>query len=293
VATSGRNDHESFRRALRRSAATLARPLPWVNHADPWAVLVSEVMLQQTQTSRVVEPWARFLDAFPTPNDCADAPLSHVLRLWSGLGYHRRAKSLHDAATMIRDEFGGAVPSRVSDLRRLPGIGEYSANAVGSFAFGHSVAVLDTNVGRVLARAITNRTLGVSEARAAANELLPRSGAASFNQAMLDLGATYCTSKPRCETCPVARACAWHREGGPDPAPRSAGVSRPQPTFRGSDRQARGRVLAALRERPRSSQHLLASIEGVDAVRGAQLIAGLVADGLIERCGRLVHLSGD
>lgn len=250
-------------------------------------------MLQQTQTSRVIDPWTRFLSVFPTPSACADAPLSDVLRLWEGLGYHRRAKSLHDTAIMIRDEFDGAVPCRVADLRRLPGVGEYSANAVATFAFGQAVAVVDTNVGRILARALVNRSLSVAEARSVANDLVPRTDAASFNQAMLDLGAQFCSSAPRCDVCPVARSCRWRREGGPDPAPRSAGVSRTQSTFRGSDREARGRVLAALRERPRSSQHLMASIEGVDAKRGANVIAGLVADGLIERRGRLVHLSGD
>ena len=125
--------------------------MPWIG-TDPWSVLVSEVMLQQTQTSRVIGPWTRFLEAFPTPTSCADASLSEVLRLWSGLGYHRRAKALHDAAIMIRDDFGGMVPRQVDELRRLPGVGEYTANAVGSFAFGHRVAVIDTNVGRVLGR---------------------------------------------------------------------------------------------------------------------------------------------
>jgi A/G-specific adenine glycosylase len=250
-------------------------------------------MLQQTQTSRVIEPWTRFLTAFPTPRDCADAPLSEVLRLWSGLGYHRRAKNLHDAAVMIRDEFGGSVPSEIAELRRLPGVGEYSANAVGSFAFGRHVAVVDTNVGRILARAIANRSLTTREARVLATELLPSENAAAFNQAMLDLGAQYCTSMPRCDVCPVARVCRWNLDGGPDPAPRSAGVSRPQPTFAGSDRQARGRVLAALRERPRTTRHLLACMDDVDAIRGTTLIAGLVADGLVERHGRLVRLSGD
>jgi A/G-specific adenine glycosylase len=215
-----------------------------------------------------------------------------VLRLWSGLGYHRRAKALHDAATMIRDEFDGAVPSEIDELRRLPGVGEYSANAVGSFAFGRHVAIVDTNVGRVLARAVANRSLSTREARALATELLPRTQAAAFNQSMLDLGAQYCTSTPRCATCPVARQCRWSQEGGPDPAPRSAGVSRPQPRFEGSDRQARGRVLAALRERPRSTQQLLTCLD-VDADHGATLIAGLVADGLVTRRGHLVHLSGD
>jgi A/G-specific adenine glycosylase len=292
VATSGRSDYVAFRRSLRRNAPRLARPLPWIGHDDPWAVLVSEVMLQQTQTSRVIGPWTRFLEALPTPGACADAPLSQVLRLWDGLGYHRRAKALHDAAVMIRDEYGGAVPSEISELRRLPGVGEYSANAVGSFAFGRHVAVVDTNVGRVLARAIANRTLSSREARVAANELLPRTDAASFNQAMLDLGAQFCTSTPRCESCPVARVCRWNQRGGADPAPRSAGVSRPQPKFQGSDRQARGRVIAALREGPRTTRDLLACIDNVDATRGAALIAGLVTDGLIERRGRLVRLSG-
>jgi A/G-specific adenine glycosylase len=266
--------------------------LPWIG-TDPWSVLVSEVMLQQTQTSRVIGPWTTFLKAFPTPTSCADASLSEVLRLWGGLGYHRRAKALHDAAIVIRDDFGGEVPGEVGQLRRLPGIGEYSANAVGSFVFGRRVAVIDTNVGRVLARAVTNRTLKVAEARTVANDLLPRTDVASFNQAMLDLGAQFCMSTPRCETCPVARACRWHREGGVDPAPRSAGVSRPQPTFQGSDRQARGRVLAVLRDGPRSLQQLLGTMDGVDVTRRATLVAGLVADGLVERRGRRVSLCGD
>jgi A/G-specific adenine glycosylase len=278
---------------LRHNAAALARDLPWIDHADPWAVLVSEVMLQQTQTSRVIGPWSAFTEAFPTPTACAEASLAEVLRLWSGLGYHRRAKALHDAATMIRDEFDGSVPDTVEDLRRLPGVGEYTANAVASFAFGKHVAVVDTNVGRVLARAVANRTLSVGEARVTANELLPRTNAAPFNQALLDLGAQFCTSKPRCGICPLARVCKWRVEGGVDPAPQSAGVSKPQPRFQGSNRQARGRVLAALRERPRSMHQLTTSVEGTDAERGAALIAGLLADGLIERRGRIVHLSGD
>jgi A/G-specific adenine glycosylase len=278
---------------LRRHAPTLSRDLPWIAHRDPWAVLVSEVMLQQTQTSRVIGPWTTFIASFPSPRSCADAPLSTVLRLWSGLGYHRRAKALHDAAKVIRDEFDGTVPRAVVDLRRLPGVGEYTANAVASFAFGDGVAVVDTNVGRVLARAIANRTLGLVEARTLANELLPRSNGSSFNQSMLDLGAQFCTSAPKCASCPVARVCAWNIEGGPDPAPRSAAVSRPQSKFQGSERQARGRLLAALRERPRTMRHLVACVEGADVERGATLVAGLIADGLVERRGQLVRLSGD
>jgi A/G-specific adenine glycosylase len=293
VATSGRSEYDAFRRSLRRNAAILARDLPWIQHPDPWAVLVSEVMLQQTQTSRVIGPWTNFIAAYPSPTSCADAPLAAILRLWSGLGYHRRAKALHDAATMIRDEFDGIVPRAIADLRRLPGVGEYTANAVASFAFGEGVAVVDTNVGRVLARAIANRTLSNRDARVFANDLLPRSGAAAFNQAMLDLGAQFCTSTPNCASCPVARACKWSLEGGTDPAPRSAGVSKPQPTFEGSDRQVRGRVLAALRERPRSMQHLVTYLDESNAERGAALVAALIADGLVEQQGQLVRLCGD
>jgi A/G-specific adenine glycosylase len=250
-------------------------------------------MLQQTQTSRVIEPWRRFLAAFPTPNDCANATLASVLRLWAGLGYHRRAKALHEAARTIRDEFGGEVPNEVDQLRQLPGVGEYTANAVATFAFGRRVAVLDTNVGRVLARALENRPLRASEARTVAHALLPRSDAASFNQALLDLGAQFCTSSPHCGECPVKRVCRWRRDGGEDPAPRSAGVSRPQSKFQGSDRQARGRVLAALRDGPQSTSQLLTQLRDVDRGRGASVVDGLMADGLIERKGRLVHLAGE
>ncbi len=248
-------------------------------------------MLQQTQTSRVEEPWRRFLEAFPTPRQCADAPLSSVLRLWSGLGYHRRAKALHEAARRIRDDFDGAVPSDVAALRTLAGVGEYTANAVASFAFSRRVAVLDTNVGRVLARAIANRTLGLREARATAATLLPRRDVASFNQALLDLGAQYCTSTPRCAGCPLANACRWRREGGPDPAPRSAGVSRRQPPFEGSDRQVRGQVLAALRERELTPAKLARVGDGIEATRYATVLEGLVRDGLVERVGRSWRLA--
>src|SRR5271155_3499156 len=159
VTTSGRSDLVAFRRALRRAAPGLQRDLPWLNDARPWAILVSEVMLQQTSTSRVKEPWERFLALFPTPAACADAALSDVLVAWSGLGYPRRAKALHDAARIIRNAFGGVVPDTVDDLVRLPGVGASTARAVATFAFAKPVAVLDTNVGRVLARAVANAPL--------------------------------------------------------------------------------------------------------------------------------------
>jgi A/G-specific adenine glycosylase len=272
VTTSGSNDYATFRRALRRVSPQLARPLPWIGHPDPWAILVSEFMLQQTTTSRVLEPWARFLDALPTPSACANAPLARVLRLWSGLGYHRRAKALHDAARRIRDDFGGVVPNDVADLRSLPGVGEYTAHAIASFAFSRHVAVLDTNVGRVL---------------------LPRSNVAEFNQALLDLGATFCRATPRCEICPVVKACRWRREGGRDPAPHSAGVSRPQSKFEGSDRQVRGRILAALRSTEQTATQLQSGMEASDTPHFTNILQSLISDGLVERVGRIVRLVGD
>lgn len=274
-----------FRRALRHAAPAIRRDLPWINDPRPWAVLVSEVMLQQTQTSRVVEPWQRFLKLFPTPTHCADAPLSAVLTAWSGLGYPRRAKALHGAARVIRDDFGGEVPSDVALLLQLPGVGEYTAHAVASFAFGRSVAVLDTNVGRVLARALENRTLRRGEAQTLAASLLPARNSAGFNQAMLDLGAQFCRAAPRCESCPLKTHCAWRRHGGEDPAPQSAAVSRAQTAFVGSNRQLRGRVLRALTESPRTVRQLARIVSDVESSRRREVLESLVRDGLVSREG--------
>jgi A/G-specific adenine glycosylase len=291
--TPGNNAYAPFRRALRRAEKSLKRDLPWIGHPDPWAVLVSEFMLQQTQVSRVIGPWQKFLTTFPTPSACANAPLSTVVRLWSGLGYPRRAKALHDAATMIRDDFGGVVPSEVDQLRRLPGVGEYTAHAVASFSFAQPVAVLDTNVGRILSRALANRTLIASEARTMAKEVMGRGNSARFNQSMLDLGAQYCRAAPRCETCPVAGDCKWNLEGGADPAPRSAAVSRAQTPFVGSDRQLRGRLLTQLGQGACTKRQLFMSLDGVDESRRDDILGGLVSDGLVQLRGRVVQLVGD
>jgi A/G-specific adenine glycosylase len=290
MTTSGPNEYAAFRSALRKNAQRLERPLPWIGHPSAWAILVSEVMLQQTQVSRVLGPWERFLHRFPDPTSCANAPLASVLREWEGLGYHRRARALHQAAQRIRDHFGGEVPDNVDDLRSLAGVGEYTANAVASFAFGHTVAVLDTNVGRVLARALANRPLRHREARELAEKLLPSRESASFNQALLDLGAQFCRSTPLCESCPVARACRWHQEGGEDPAPSSAAVSRPQSTFQGSDRQVRGQILGLLRAREAPLGDLL-DVTGVDSERLTKVVEGLLKDGLIQKKGARFELA--
>ena len=256
-----------FRRALRRAGAGLRRDLPWIGLNDPWAIFVSEVMLQQTSTRRVIDPWRRFLDSYRTPEACARAPLADVLRHWSGLGYPRRAKSLHEAARVITERFAGVVPSEPEELLGLPGVGPYTAHAVASFAFDRRVAVLDTNVGRVLARALANRPLRPREAQVLATALLPREGVAAFNQSLLDLGD--------------------------DPAPRSASVSRPQSAFSGSDRQVRGRIMKALSARPLRTRSLLDVLSDVDVSRVAVLLDDLVNEGLLSRDGDRVGLHGD
>jgi len=291
VTTPG-SDSATFRRALLRATPSLKRDLPWIG-ATPWKVLVSEFMLQQTQVSRVIEPWEKFLKSFPTPTRCADASLAEVLKLWGGLGFSRRAKALHETAKLIRDQHKGKVPATVEELRSLPGVGEYTANAIASFAFSVPVAILDTNVGRILSRGVANKTLSQIEARALASELLPRTNAAQFNQAMLDLGAQFCKSKPACEQCPVAKSCAWKLQGGKDPATKSAGVSKPQSTFKGSDRQVRGQVLAQLRTAPASMIKLRSLLNEVEPTRLQKVLDGLVDDGLIEQRGRMMQLHGE
>ena len=281
----------AVRRALKRAAPAIARPLPWVGCGDPWAIVVSEFMLQQTQTSRVIGPWQRFLERFPTPADGAGAPLGEVLRLWEGLGFHRRAKFLHDTAKAIRDQWDGEVPSSAADLRTLPGVGAYTANAIASFAFGAPTAVLDTNVGRILARAVANRRLESKEAQSLVDELVPNQDSALFNQALLDLGAQFCTKRPQCEVCPLAGVCRWRLEGGDDPAPSSAGVSKAQSTFEGSARQLRGRVLALLRTAPCTEGELAERV--ANDPRLLECLAGLEHDGLITRRARRWCLVGD
>ncbi len=280
MTTSG-TEFVAFRRSLARARRVLARDLPWRNHHDPWAILVSEVMLQQTSVARVLEPWTRFLDAYPTPAALAAAPLDEVLVHWRGLGYPRRARNLRLAALALVERHGGRVPASTSDLLALPGVGAYTAAAVASFAFSQPVTVLDTNVGRVLARAVANRTLDVSEARDLAQRVRGRTASAPFNQSLLDLGAQYCRARARCETCPLARACRWRQEGGPDPAPASAAVSRAQAPFAGSERELRGRILAALEGRPGRGEFEERFAE-VEPARLANALAGLARDGLVD-----------
>lgn len=263
-----------------RWGAPRLRDLPWRATRDRWAVLVSEVMAQQTQVSRVVPKWSRFMEEYPTPRACAEAPLADLLRLWSGLGYPRRCRNLHEAARRIVALHDGEVPGDIDALRALPGVGEYTARAVLAFADDADVAVVDTNVARVLSR-VGGRPLTSRRSQELADALLPRGRAWEWNQVLMDFGATLCTARgPRCDDCPVRDACAW--DGGDDPAAASSLTSKPQSRFDGSDRQARGRLLRSLVERAVRIEEAADVMRiGGDAGRADRLVASLVRDGLV------------
>ena len=254
------------------------RDLPWRRTRDPWGVLVSEVMAQQTQVARIIPRWEAFMERFPTPESLAEAPLADLLRLWQGLGYPRRARALHEAARRIRDS--GRFPSTVEQLMDLPGVGPYTARAVAAFAFDLDVGVLDTNVGRLLAR-LAGERLRPAAAQTMADDLVPKGDAWIWNQVVMDFGATVCTARtPRCDGCPVNKQCAWAGSTErTDPAQGSAGVSGKQARFEGSDRQARGRLLAALVDGPILAVAVAVVMER-DSVVADCLLADLVAEGL-------------
>ncbi len=258
------------------------RDLPWRRTRDPWAILVSEVMLQQTQIARVVPRYEAFLAAFPTPLACASAPVAAVIREWDGLGYNRRAVLLHRCAQQVVARHGGRLPEDLSALLELPGVGPYTARAVLVFAYEHDAGVVDTNVGRVLAR-WQGRRLGPAEAQAAADEAVPPGEGWAWNQALFDFAAGVCTRRtPRCDQCPVYLACRWQGRGD-DPADGSARVSGGQSRFEGSDRQGRGRLVAALRRGPLPASEVAAAAGWPgDPARAGRMLAALVADGIAE-----------
>lgn len=262
------------------------RDLPWRQTRDPWAVLVSEVMLQQTQVPRVIPKWHAFLDAFPTTEVCAAAPLGDVLRLWQGLGYPRRARNLHVAAAAV--EQLGMFPATLEGLLALPGVGAYTARAVLAFAFEADAAVVDTNIARIFAR-YHGRRLTTREVQRLADDAAPLGDAWAWNQCLMDLGAVLCRpTSPSCADCPLAGSCAWRGEGE-DPAVGSAGVSRTQARFDGSHRQARGRLMKALSQSAvRRSD--AAIVMQRDRNTADTLVTALVAEGLVVCQGELLQL---
>lgn len=271
-----------------------ARDLPWRRPGfGAWGVLVSEFMLQQTPVNRVIPRLESWLERWPTPAAlAADAPASAV-REWANLGYPRRALWLHRAAAEIRDRHAGVVPREVDSLLALTGIGDYTARAVAVFAYGDRHPVVDTNTRRVLARALSGRSQPGPPAKsdlAAMGAVLPEgeADAAAFNAATMELGAVVCTARaPRCEACPIADRCAWRAAGYPD----TGDDRRKQARYEGSDRQARGAILRALRE---TAAHELpqsaVAPEWPDASQRDRAIDSLIADGLVEATAGVLRL---
>lgn len=266
--------------------AAAARDLPWrAADRDPWGVLVSEVMLQQTPVDRVVPAWDAWMSRWPTPAALAADSAGEAVRMWGRLGYPRRALRLHAAAVACVERFEGRVPSTYDDLRSLPGIGDYTAAAVLAFAYGRRAVVLDTNVRRVLARLLDGaehpRPSVTAAERELAGSVLPDDDAtaAGWSIALMELGALVCTSaSPRCSACPVAGDCAWVAAG----RPAYDGPARPVQRFAGTDRQVRGLLMSVLREAHGPVDR--ADLDAVwdDAVQRERALDGLVADGLVD-----------
>lgn len=269
--------------------AAARRDLPWRRPGtSPWAVLVSELMLQQTPVARVLPVYDAWLERWPTPADLAAEPSGEAVRMWGRLGYPRRALRLHAAACAIVADHGGVVPEDHAALLALPGVGEYTAAAVASFAFGQRHAVLDTNVRRVLARAVTGRPLppeSLTRAeRTMAWDQVPDDDevAATWAVAVMELGALVCTAiSPRCGGCPVQDRCAWVAAG----SPAYDGPARRTQAWAGTDRQCRGRLMAVLREAtgPVHVSSLEAAWAGTE--QRERCLAALVADGLAVQVG--------
>jgi A/G-specific adenine glycosylase len=273
-----------------------ARDLPWRRpDATPWAIMVSEFMLQQTPVERVRGPWQAWLQRWPTPASLALAPPGDAVRAWGRLGYPRRALRLHQAAQMIMNEFDGQVPEDHESLLRLPGVGSYTAAAIGSFAYGRREIVLDTNVRRLLSRlaagtAYPGSALTARE-RALAEELAPRSPqrAARWAIASMELGALVCRARnPICDACPVRTLCAWRRAG----YPASVGAPRRGQPYVGTDRQCRGALLAVLRssDEPVPQRDLTKAWQ--DSRQRDRALTSLVQDGLVVATGNRWSLPG-
>jgi len=260
------------------------RDLPWRRPGVPaWQILVSEFMLQQTPVARVEPIWLSWVDRWPTPSATVAAGSAEVLRAWGKLGYPRRAKRLHECAVAISTEYDDVVPSDVDILLTLPGVGAYTARAVACFAYGARVPVVDTNVRRVLTRAVHGRADAPASVRDLAEvaALLPAGPMApTFSAALMELGATVCTARaPRCGICPL-RVCAWRSRGYPaDPTP-----ARRVQRYAGTDRQVRGMLLDVLRDsRSPVTRAQLDVVWPTDTAQRDRALDSLLADGLVEQ----------
>jgi len=280
---SGSDREGAIRREVLCFGRSGLRTFPWRATRDPWAILVSEVMLQQTSPARVLGPYHAFMNLFPTVRACAAAASGDVLRAWAGLGYNRRAPNLHGAATVMVEHHGGRVPDDLGALRALPGVGPYTARAVLAFAYETDHAVVDVNVARVIARAVVGDVLSPAQTQTVADRLVPRGRGWLWNQSLMEIGAVVCGARvPSCDRCPLAPSCAWSAAGRPAPDPAAAAAR--QSTFEGSDRQGRGRLVAALRSGPVPPRRLAAACGWPDDSRRARRVAdSLVTEGLARR----------
>nr|MCW2727321.1 adenine glycosylase [Aeromicrobium sp.] len=263
-----------------------ARDLPWRRDASPWAVMISEFMLQQTPVARVLPVYAAWVERWPTPADLAAEPAGEAVRAWGRLGYPRRALRLHAAAGAIVQRHAGEVPTSREDLLALPGVGEYTAAAITSFAHGGRAVVMDTNIRRVFARVVSGvefpATAVTAAERQLATALLPHEDAHVWAAATMELGALVCTARsPQCQVCPVAALCRWRADG----YPAHDGPARRGQSWEGTDRQCRGRLLAVLRDA--SGPVPKAALDAVwpEASQRERALDGLVADGLVEPVG--------
>ena len=269
------------------------RDLPWRRPGtSAWGVLVSEVMSQQTPMSRVIGPWHEWMNRWPTPDDLAEEDSGEAVAAWGRLGYPRRALRLHSCAVTIATEHDGVVPNSYDELVALPGIGDYTASAVVSFAFGGRATVLDTNVRRLIARAesgIANCPTSVTRAeRVVADALVPDEDAraAKWAVASMELGALVCTARsPQCEVCPIRDGCRWVIDGRPDNAPARRG----QP-WKGTDRQCRGVIMDVVRNSPHGVKVQMALSAWPELDQASRCLESLLDDGLVHRRGNLISL---
>ncbi len=277
-------DTETLHRRVIGWYGTHRRSLPWRDDAEPWRVMVSEFMLQQTPVNRVLPVFGVWLARWPTPAALAAEPAGEAVRAWGRLGYPRRALRLHAAATEITERHGGAVPDTYEELLTLPGVGDYTAAAIASIAFGRRAVVLDTNVRRVFTRVVSGVQFPANSVTRAerdlATGLLPDGdAAATWAIATMELGALVCTARsPRCEECPVADLCAWRADGYPE----HEGPARRGQAWHGTDRQCRGRLMAVVRDAHDPVPPPLLEAAWAEAGQRERCLDSLLDDGLLD-----------